>query len=300
MIAPFEGLRMEAKDRAATLVEALPYIQQFSGKTIVVKYGGAAQVRPELHAPFAQDIVLLKYVGINVVVVHGGGPQIGETLKKIGKTSEFVEGLRVTDEETVGVVEMVLCGSTNKGIVRLINQHGGDAVGLSGSDAGLTTAKKLTMNKKGPDGQDMEYDLGRVGEVLAIRPAIIHHLTEGGFIPVIAPLGVGQDGNVYNINADSAAGAVAGSLNAEKFILLTDVPGILDENRKLISTVRRDDVQKLKNEKIITGGMIPKVDACLDALSSSVTKTHIVDGRVPHAVLLEVFTKEGVGTQIIR
>lgn len=290
---------MEAKDRAATLVEALPYIQQFAGKTVVVKYGGAAQVRPELHAPFAQDVVLLKYVGINVVVVHGGGPQIGETLRKIGKTSEFVEGLRVTDEETVGVVEMVLAGSTNKGIVRLINQHGGSAVGLSGSDAGLTAAKKLTMNRKGPDGEDVEYDLGRVGEVLAIRPAIIHHLTKGGFIPVIAPLGVGRDGNVYNINADSAAGAVAGSLRAEKFILLTDVPGILDAGGELLSTLRREEAQRLKEEKIITGGMIPKADACLEALSSGVAKTHIVDGGVPHAVLLEVFTKEGVGTQIV-
>lgn len=290
---------MEAKDRAATLVEALPYIQQFAGKTVVVKYGGAAQVRPELHAPFAQDVVLLKYVGINVVVVHGGGPQIGETLRKIGKTSEFVEGLRVTDEETVGVVEMVLAGSTNKGIVRLINQHGGSAVGLSGSDAGLTAAKKLTMNRKGPDGEDVEYDLGRVGEVLAIRPAIIHHLTKGGFIPVIAPLGVGRDGSVYNINADSAAGAVAGSLRAEKFILLTDVPGILDAGGELLSTLRREEAQRLKEEKTITGGMIPKADACLEALSSGVAKTHIVDGGVPHAVLLEVFTKEGVGTQIV-
>ncbi len=291
---------MEEKDRAATLVEALPYIQQFAGKTIVVKYGGAAQVRAELHAPFAQDIVLLKYVGINVVVVHGGGPQIGETLKKIGKTSEFIEGLRVTDEETVGIVEMVLSGSTNKGIVRLINQHGGNAVGLSGSDAGLTTAKKLTMNKKGPFGEDVEYDLGRVGDVLSIRPEIIHHLTEGGFIPVIAPLGVGRDGSIYNINADSVAGAIAGALHAEKFILLTDVPGILDTSQNLISTLRRDEVKRLKDEKILTGGMIPKVDACLNALSSSVAKTHVVDGRVPHAVLLEVFTKEGVGTQIVR
>ena len=291
---------MEPRDRAATLVEALPYIQQFAGKTIVVKYGGAAQVQPELHAPFAQDIVLLKYVGINVVVVHGGGPQIGETLKKIGKTSEFIEGLRVTDEETVGVVEMVLSGATNKSIVRLINRHGGNAVGLSGSDAGLTTAKKLIMSRKGPSGEDVEYDLGRVGEVLAIKPDIIHHLTDGGFIPVIAPLGVGKDGNVYNINADSAAGAIAGALHAEKFILLTDVPGILDENENLISTIRRDDAKRFKEEKTITGGMIPKVDACLDALSSNVTKTHIVDGRVPHAVLLEVFTDEGVGTQIVR
>ncbi len=290
---------MEAKDRAATLVEALPYIQEFAGKTIVIKYGGAAQVQPELHAPFAQDIVLLKYVGINVVVVHGGGPQIGETLQKIGKTSEFIEGLRVTDEETVGIVEMVLSGSTNKGIVRLINQHGGNAVGLSGSDAGLTRARKLTMSRKSADGRDTEYDLGRVGEVLAIQPAIIHHLTAGGFIPVIAPLGVGEDGNVYNINADSAAGAIAGALRAEKFILLTDVPGVLGADRKLISTLQRGEAQKLRDAGVLSGGMIPKVDACLAALSSGVTKTHIVDGRVPHAVLLEIFTKEGVGTQLL-
>jgi len=290
---------MDPKTRAATLVEALPYIQRFAGKTVVIKYGGAAQAEKSLHGPFAQDVVLLKYVGINVVVVHGGGPQIGETLKKIGKASEFIEGLRVTDDETVGVVEMVLSGSTNKGIVRQINRHGAVAVGLSGSDAGLTRARKLTLSRKGADGQDVEFDLGHVGEVVEVNPGIIDYLTRGGFIPVIAPLGVGDDGQVYNINADSAAGAVAGALAAEKFILLTDVPGIHDGDGKLLSTLRKSDIDKLKANGAIGGGMIPKVDACLDALASGVKKTHIVDGRIPHAVLLEVFTDEGIGTQIV-
>ena len=291
---------MDPRDRAATLIEALPYIQRFAGKTVVIKYGGAAQVEKPLQSPFAQDVVLLKYVGINVVVVHGGGPQIGDLLKRIGKATEFIEGLRVTDEETVGVVEMVLSGSTNKGIVRLINRHGGAAVGLSGSDAGLTQARKLTLSRKNAEGTDEVIDLGHVGEVTKVQPDIIHHLTRGHYIPVIAPLGVDDAGNVYNINADSAAGAIAGALCAEKFILLTDVPGLLDKAGKLISTLRSSDVQRLREEGIIRGGMIPKVEACLDALASGVTKTHIVDGRVPHAVLLEVFTDSGVGTQIVR
>ena len=290
---------MDPRERASTLVEALPYIQRFAGKTIVVKYGGAAQVEKDLHAPFAQDIVTMKFVGINVVVVHGGGPQIGETLEKIGKGSQFIEGLRVTDEETVGVVEMVLAGSTNKGIVRLINRHGGMAVGLSGSDAGLTRARKHMVSRQNEKGGEEEVDIGQVGDVAEVNPAIIHHLVKGGFIPVIAPLGVGEDGTVYNINADSTAGAIAGALQAEKFILLTDVPGVLDVKGNLISTVKRDEASALKDEKVIKGGMIPKVDACLQALSSGVQKAHIVDGRVPHAVLLEVFTDEGVGTQFI-
>ena len=291
---------MDPRERAATLIEALPYIQRFAGKTVVIKYGGAAQVEKSLQSPFAQDVVLLKYVGINVVVVHGGGPQIGDLLRRIGKATEFIEGLRVTDEETVGVVEMVLSGSTNKGIVRLINRHGGAAVGLSGSDAGLTQARKLTLSRRTAEGADEVVDLGHVGEVTKVKPDIIHHLTRAHYIPVIAPLGVDDNGNVYNINADSAAGAIAGALCAEKFILLTDVPGLLDKAGKLISTLRSSDVQRLREEGIIRGGMIPKVEACLDALASGVTKTHIVDGRVPHAVLLEVFTDQGVGTQIVR
>lgn len=290
---------MDPIARASTLIEALPYIQRFAGKTMVVKYGGAAQVEKHLQDHFAEDVVLLKYVGINVVVIHGGGPQIGETLKKIGKVSEFVEGLRVTDEETVGVVEMVLSGSTNKAIVRLLNRHGGVAVGLSGSDAMLTKAKKLTLSRKTAEGQEELLDIGQVGEVVEVRPGIIHHLAAGGFIPVIAPLGTGEDGQVYNVNADSAAGAIAGALAAEKFILLTDVPGILDGEGNLLSSLNRDSVGRLKAEGIIRGGMIPKVDACLAALTSGVSKAHIVDGRVPHAVLLEVFTDKGVGTQIL-
>ena len=291
---------MDARPRAATLIEALPYIQRFAGKTVVIKYGGAAQVEKSLQSPFAQDVVLLKYVGINVVVVHGGGPQIGDLLKRIGKATEFIEGLRVTDEETVGVVEMVLSGSTNKGIVRLINRHGGAAVGLSGSDAGITQARKLTLSRRTAEGADEVVDLGHVGEVTKVKPDIIHHLTRAHYIPVIAPLGVDDNGNVYNINADSAAGAIASALAAEKFILLTDVPGILDKEGKLIGTLRSSDAQRLREEGVIRGGMIPKVEACLDALASGVAKTHIVDGRVPHAVLLEVFTDSGVGTQIVR
>ena len=273
---------MTKKEYASTLIEALPYIKKFSGKTIVIKYGGSAQTDTELNKLFAEDIVLLKYIGINVVLVHGGGPQIAETLKKIGKKSEFIEGLRVTDEETLDIVEMVLSGSTNKSIVRLINQQGGKAVGLSGSDAGLTKAMKITLIK-----------------VNKINPQIIHYLTKGDYIPVIAPLGVDDDGNVFNINADEAAGAIAGSLEAEKFILLTDVQGILDKSGILIGSINKEEVQKLQEEDVIAGGMIPKTRACLEALSGGVKKTHIIDGRTPHALLLEVFTDQGVGTEII-
>ncbi|MEE9274250.1 MAG: acetylglutamate kinase [bacterium] len=290
---------MDPAARASTLIEALPYIQRFAGKTMVIKYGGAAQMEKGLQDPFAQDIVLLKYVGINVVVVHGGGPQISEALQKMGKKSDFIEGLRVTDEETVGVVEMVLSGPTNKSIVRLINRNGGAAVGLSGSDAGLARARKLTLSRAKEGGGEKPLDLGQVGEVEAVNPAIIHHLMQGGFIPVIAPLGVGEDGRVYNINADSVAGAIAAALHAEKFILLTDVPGLLDKDKKLISTLEREAAERLKAEGVIGGGMIPKVEACLAALAAGVSKAHIVDGRNPHAVLLEVFTDKGVGTQIV-
>tara|TARA_A100001037_G_C15143589_1_gene635073 strand:+ start:2320 stop:3192 length:873 start_codon:yes stop_codon:yes gene_type:complete len=289
---------MTKKEYASTLIEALPYIKQFSGKTIVIKYGGSAQTDSELNKLFAEDIVLLKYIGINVVIVHGGGPQIAETLQKIGKKSEFIEGLRVTDEETLDIVEMVLSGSTNKSIVRLINQQGGKAVGLSGSDAGLTKAMKITLTKES-DGKKEEIDLGRVGKVNKINPQIIHYLTKGDYIPVIAPLGVDDNGNVFNINADEVAGAIAGSLEAEKFILLTDVQGILDKSGTLIGSINKEEVQKLQKEEIIAGGMIPKTRACLDALSGGVKKTHIIDGRTPHALLLEVFTDQGVGTEII-
>jgi acetylglutamate kinase len=289
---------MTKKEYASTLIEALPYIKEFSGKTIVIKYGGSAQTDTGLNKLFSEDVVLLKFIGINVVIVHGGGPQIAETLEKIGKTSEFIEGLRVTDEETLDIVEMVLSGSTNKSIVRLINQQGGKAVGLSGSDVELIKAMKITLTKES-NGKKQEIDLGRVGKVNKINPQIIHYLTAGGYIPVIAPLGVDDDGNVFNINADEAAGAIAGSLEAEKFILLTDVQGILDKNGTLIGSINKEEVQKLQEEKVIKGGMIPKTRACLDALSGGVKKTHIIDGRTPHALLLEVFTDQGVGTEII-
>ncbi len=289
---------MTKKEYASTLIEALPYIKKFSGKTIVIKYGGSAQSDTELNKLFAEDVVLLKFIGINVVIVHGGGPQIAETLEKIGKKSEFIEGLRVTDEETLDIVEMVLSGSTNKSIVRLINQQGGKAVGLSGSDAGLTKAMKITITKES-NGKKQEIDIGRVGKVNKVNPQIIHYLTEGDYIPVIAPLGVDDDGNVYNINADEAAGAIAASLEAEKFILLTDVQGILDKSGALIGSINKEEVQKLQEAKVIDGGMIPKTRACLEALSGGVKKTHIIDGRIAHALLLEVFTDQGVGTEIV-
>ena len=289
---------MTKKEYASTLIEALPYIKKFSGKTIVIKYGGSAQSDTELNKLFAEDVVLLKFIGINVVIVHGGGPQIAETLEKIGKKSEFIEGLRVTDEETLDIVEMVLSGSTNKSIVRLINQQGGKAVGLSGSDAGLTKAMKITITKES-NGKKQEIDIGRVGKVNKVNPQIIHYLTEGDYIPVIAPLGVDDDGNVYNNNADEAAGAIAASLEAEKFILLTDVQGILDKNGTLIGSINKEEVQKLQEAKVIDGGMIPKTRACLEALSGGVKKTHIIDGRIAHALLLEVFTDQGVGTEIV-
>ena len=289
---------MTKKEYASTLIEALPYIKKFSGKTIVIKYGGSAQSDTELNKLFAEDVVLLKFIGINVVIVHGGGPQIAETLEKIGKKSEFIEGLRVTDEETLDIVEMVLSGSTNKSIVRLINQQGGKAVGLSGSDAGLTKAMKITITKES-NGKKQDIDIGRVGKVNKVNPQIIHYLTEGGYIPVIAPLGVDDYGNVYNINADEAAGAIAASLEAEKFILLTDVQGILDKNGTLIGSINKEEVQRLQEAKVIDGGMIPKTRACLEALSGGVKKTHIIDGRIAHALLLEVFTDQGVGTEIV-
>lgn len=289
---------MTKKEYASTLIEALPYIKKFSGKTIVIKYGGSAQSDKELNKLFAEDVVLLKFIGINVVIVHGGGPQIAETLEKIGKKSEFIEGLRVTDEETLDIVEMVLSGSTNKSIVRLINQQGGKAVGLSGSDAGLTKAMKITITKES-NGKKQEIDIGRVGKVNKVNPQIIHYLTEGDYIPVIAPLGVDDDGNVYNINADEAAGAIAASLEAEKFILLTDVQGILDKSGTLIGSINKEEAHRLQEAKVIDGGMIPKTRACLEALSGGVKKTHIIDGRIAHALLLEVFTDQGVGTEIV-
>ena len=277
--------------KVETLLESLPYIRQFYDKTIVIKYGGHAMVEERLKQSFAKDIILMKYVGLNPVIVHGGGPQIGELLKRLGKESRFVKGIRVTDNETMDVVEMVLVGKVNKEIVGLINHYGGKAVGLSGKDGGLIKAKKL-KNK----GEDM----GMVGEVKSVNPKVIETLDRDKFIPVIAPVGVGDDGKTYNINADTVAGKIAAALKAEKLILLTDVQGVLDKNKKLISALNVAEAKKLIKNKTATGGMIPKLECCLDALKGGVSKAHIIDGRVEHAVLLEVFTDAGVGTEIYK
>jgi acetylglutamate kinase len=286
-------------DKAKVLIEALPYIRRFYDKTIVIKYGGSTMEEEKLKRSFAVDVVLLKYIGLNPVVVHGGGPQIGEMLAKIGKKSQFIEGMRVTDGETMDVVEMVLVGKINKEIVAQINQWGGKAVGLSGKDGGLITAKKLKLTKsRGKDELPEVIDIGMVGEVKAINPGVIEALERENFIPVIAPVGAGEGGETYNINADLVAGKVASALKAEKLILLTDVEGVMDEKRHLIPTLNAKQARRLIARKVISSGMIPKVNCCLDALEEGVAKTHIIDGRVEHALLLEIFTDVGIGTQI--
>ncbi|MBI5747907.1 MAG: acetylglutamate kinase [Nitrospinae bacterium] len=286
--------------KADVLLEALPYIKNLFKKTIVIKYGGSAMVAEELKKGFALDVILLKYIGINPVIVHGGGPQIGKTLEKMGKKSHFVEGLRVTDEETIDVVEMVLVGKVNKEIVSLINRHGGKAVGLSGKDGGLIKAKKYKVVKSSPEANKTEIiDIGMVGEVESINAGVLNTLDEGGFIPVIAPVGAGENGETYNINADFVAGEIAGSLKAEKLVLLTDEEGVKGKDGSLLSTLNKKEIDYLIKKGVIRGGMLPKVKCCLDALESGVKKTHIIDGRVKHAILLEIFTDEGVGTQIV-
>ncbi|HEX8960581.1 MAG TPA: acetylglutamate kinase [Geobacteraceae bacterium] len=285
-------------DKATTLLEALPYIRRFSGKTIVIKYGGHAMADEALKKSFALDVILLKYIGINPVIVHGGGPQINETLKRYGIVSEFVKGMRVTDAATMGVVEMVLTGQVNKEVVGYINQHGGRAVGLSGKDGGLLLCRKLLQEVKRDNGSVEEVDIGFVGDVTKVDAAILETLEKGGFIPVIAPVGVGTGGESYNINADLVAGRVAAAVKAEKLILLTDVPGVKDREGNLLSSIELDRVPHLVDNGTITGGMIPKVTCCVDALRDGVKKAHIVDGRVPHAILLEVFTDVGIGTEI--
>lgn len=286
--------------KAEILMESLPYIQRFYGKTFVIKYGGNAMVDEELKTSFAQDIVLLKYVGINPVVVHGGGPQIDQTLKKMGIASRYVRGMRVTDPETIDIIEMVLVGKVNKEIVSLINRHGGMAVGLSGKDGDLILARKMCV-QVASDGQNPEIvDIGMVGEIIGINPMVINSLDENKFIPVIAPVGVGKEGETYNINADLVAGQIAEALGAEKLILLTDVAGVSDRNGGLLSTLKVSQARKLIQEGVVAEGMIPKVECCMDALRGGVGKTHIIDGRVKHAVLLEIFTKEGVGTEVVR
>jgi acetylglutamate kinase len=285
---------------ADILIEALPYIRRFSGETIVIKYGGHAMVDEVLKRDFARDITLLKFIGINPVVVHGGGPQIGSVLEKMGITSHFVDGMRVTDEPTMDVVEMVLVGNVNKEIVSQINQQGGKAVGLSGKDGGLILAKKMhlvrppAMEDKPPE----IIDIGMVGQVVGVNAEIIRSLEEGGFIPVIAPVGVGDTGETYNINADLVASEIAVALNAMKLILLTDVTGVLDGGGTLISSISAEAAETLLNEKTISGGMIPKIQCALEAVGKGVDKVHIVDGRNPHAVLLELFTDKGIGTEV--
>ncbi len=285
-------------EKANTLMEALPYIRRFSGKTVVIKYGGHAMADEALKKSFALDVILLKYIGINTVIVHGGGPQINETLKRYGIVSEFVKGMRVTDEATMGVVEMVLTGQVNKEVVGYLNQHGGKAVGLSGKDGGLLLCEKLLQEVKNEQGILEKIDIGFVGDVVRVNTEILVSLEAGGFIPVIAPVGVGAGGESYNINADVVAGRVAAALKAEKLILLTDVSGVKDQRGELLSSIALGDVPGLIEDGTITGGMIPKVTCCTDALTGGVHKAHIVDGRIEHAILLEIFTNIGIGTEI--
>ena len=286
--------------KADILLESLPYIKEFAGRTFVIKYGGSAMVSENLRSNFARDIILLRYVGIKPVVVHGGGPQIGKTLEKMGKKTRFVRGHRVTDDETMDVVEMVLGGKVNKEIVALIQKHGGKAVGLTGKDGGLFFAEKLLIEESTEgDGPPEIIDPGKVGRVTSVHPEVIHRLDEGNFITVIAPVGVDADGNTYNINADSVAGALAAALKAEKLLLMTDVPGITDEKGDLVSSLDRKALDQMVASGVVHGGMIPKVDAATFSLEEGVSKVHIVDGRVDHAVLLEIFTQTGIGTEIV-
>jgi acetylglutamate kinase len=282
--------------RAGILAEALPYIRNFRGKRILIKYGGSAMTNESLKREFAEDVALLSFIGVRPTIVHGGGPQIGALLKKLGKESRFVKGLRVTDEETMDVVEMVLVAKVNKDVVSLINSYGGKAVGVSGRDGGLIKAKKARPARLA----DTDEDLGLVGEVERINPDLISSLEDRGFIPVVAPVGAGPQEKPYNINADTAAGAMAAALKAEKFILLTDVPGVLDSDGRLISSLSEEGAETLIENESISGGMIPKVKCCLSAIRGGVPKAHIIDGRVPHALLLEILTDEGIGTEIVR
>lgn len=285
-----------AAKKAKTLAEALPYIKRFFDKTIVIKYGGNAMTDEHLKECFAKDVVLLKLVGMNPVVVHGGGPQINEMLDRLGKKGEFIQGMRVTDEETMDVVEMVLGGQVNKEIVNLINRHGGKAVGLTGQDGNFIHAHKLMMEDK--DDPTKFIDIGQVGEISAIDPSIINFLDTGDFIPVVAPIGVGADGETYNINADVVAGKLAEILNAEKLILLTNTPGVLDKNGELLTGLTPKQIDDMVADGTLSGGMLPKISSALDAARSGVKAVHIIDGRVEHALLLEVLTDEGVGTLI--
>ena len=285
-----------AEQKAQVLNEALPYIQRFHGKTIVVKYGGNAMTDASLQESFARDVVLLKLVGLNPVIVHGGGPQIGKILSRVGKQSEFIQGMRVTDDETLDIVEMVLGGLVNQDIVTFINMQGGQAVGLTGKDGNFIHARKLMLSN--PVTGEEDIDIGQVGEVVRIDPEIVNLLSSRNFIPVIAPLGVGEAGEAYNINADLVAGKLAITLQAEKLLLLTNTSGVLDKDGKVLTGLTASRVQALIADATISGGMLPKVACALDAVQNGVRTAHIIDGRVPHAVLLEVLTDEGIGTLI--
>ena len=283
---------------AQVLTEALPYIQKFHGHTVVIKYGGNAMIDEQLKNNFARDVVLMKLVGINPIIVHGGGPQIGDLLNKLGIESKFVSGMRITDADTMDVVQMVLGGLVNKEIVSLINTHGGRAVGITGKDGGLLKARKLSAQTVDDDTEE-SVDIGQVGEITEVNVDVLETLTESQFIPIIAPIGVGEDGESYNINADIVAGKVAEALSASKLVLLTNTPGILDAEQKTLSGLSKTDVESLISNGIINEGMLPKVDCALSAVSSGVRSVQIIDGRVPHALLLEIFTDSGVGTQIL-
>lgn len=289
----------QEKLKAKILLEALPYIRHFYGRTVVIKYGGNAMIDENLKKSFALNIILLKYIGVNPVIVHGGGPQIGNMLKQLNIPTQFKEGMRVTDEATMDVVEMVLVGKVNKEIVNLINLNGGKAVGLSGKDGFLLKAEKLKIliNKK--DAPPEIIDVGKVGKVIDVNTSLIFSLQREGFIPIIAPVGVDEKGDTYNINADFVASAVASSLKAAKLILLTDVPGILDEENKVVSSLTKREAIYFMEKGIIKGGMLPKVKCCLEALEAGVEKTHIIDGRVDNSIILEMFTKAGIGTEIV-
>jgi len=285
-------------EKTNVLIEALPYIRNFYGKTFIIKYGGSAQIEQNLVDAFALDVVLLNYIGIHPVIIHGGGPKISSTMEKMGKKPEFIQGQRFTDKETMDIVEMVLGGLVNKEIVSLINKHGGKAVGLSGKDGGLIKAKKKLLKTSAEKGKRKTIDLGFVGDVTGIDTRILMSLEKEGFIPIISPIGVSQEGETLNINADSVAAFIASALRAEKLILLTDVPGVKDKKGRIISTLTWQQIKKLIKEETIAGGMLPKVQACLEAIRGGVLKTHIIDGRVPHCLLLEIFTKRGIGTEI--
>lgn len=287
--------------KAETLVEALPYLQRYAGQTFVVKYGGHAMGDPDLAHDFAEDVVLLKAVGINPVVVHGGGPQIGAMLKKLGVESRFVDGLRVTDKATAEVAEMVLSGAINKEIVRWIAGAGGKAIGISGKDGGLVTARKVSRTTRDPDSQiEQVVDLGFVGEPQSVDSKVIKTISDAGMIPVIAPIAVGEDGETYNINADTMAGAIAAALGAARLFLLTDVAGVLDKDKNLLTDLRPADIERLQQDGTISGGMIPKLETCVHAVEAGCEAAVVLDGRVPHAMLLEIFTSRGAGTLIRR